>query len=63
MLAGMHLYNSNKAKRNDILGQVAAEEMEYVLPVHCTGIHAICDLKLLMGDRCIPTGVGDKFNF
>ncbi|MEL7655488.1 MAG: MBL fold metallo-hydrolase, partial [Bacillota bacterium] len=62
-LAGMHLYNSNKEIRNDILGQVAAEEMDFVLPVHCTGIHAICELKLLMGDRCIPAGAGDRFIF
>ena len=63
LLAGMHLYNSDRETRDGVLEQVAAEEMDYVLPVHCTGIRAICDLKLLMGDRCIPAGVGDCFVF
>lgn len=62
-LAGMHLYNANSETRNMILEQVAAEEIDYILPVHCTGILAICDLRQLMGARCIPAGVGDKFNF
>ncbi len=62
-LAGMHLYHSNKEVRTHILKQVAAEEMEYVLPVHCTGIQAICDLKFLIGERCIPAGAGDCFEF
>jgi len=62
-LAGMHLYNSSIYTRNMILGQVAAEEMAYILPVHCTGILAICDLRHLMGERCIPAGAGDQFNF
>ena len=63
LLAGMHLYNANKEMRSEILGQVAAEEMDYILPVHCTGIHAICDLRQLMGDRCIPAGTGDILEF
>lgn len=62
-LAGMHLYNANSETRNRILGQVAAEDMDYILPVHCTGILAICDLRQLMGERCIPAGAGDKYNF
>ena len=63
ILAGMHLYNANSETSNMILGQVAAEDMSYILPVHCTGILAICDLRQLMGERCIPAGAGDKYNF
>lgn len=62
-LAGMHLYNTDADKRIAILKQVAKEEMDYVLPVHCTGIHAICDAKHIMGDRCILAGAGDQFVF
>lgn len=62
-LAGMHLYNSDAETRGRILKQVAAEDMEYILPVHCTGIHAICDLKQMLGDRCIPVGAGDILEF
>lgn len=63
LLAGMHLYHSLKEERGEVLKKVAAEEMDYILPVHCTGIDAICELKLLMGERCIPAGAGDLFCF
>lgn len=63
LLAGMHLYQSSAGIRTEILTQVAAEEIDYILPVHCTGIHAICDLKIMMGERCIPAGAGDIFDF
>lgn len=63
LLAGMHLYNTEADKRKVILEQVAAEEMDYVLPVHCTGIHAICEAKQIIGNRCVPAGAGDQFVF
>jgi 7,8-dihydropterin-6-yl-methyl-4-(beta-D-ribofuranosyl)aminobenzene 5'-phosphate synthase len=63
LLAGMHLYQSSAATRREILTQIAAEKVDYILPVHCTGIQAICDLKLSMGEHCIPAGAGDQFDF
>lgn len=59
LLAGMHLYNSSAIMRKKVLEQAAAEKIDYILPVHCTGILAICDLRQLMGERCIPAGAGD----
>lgn len=59
LLAGMHLYHTETDALDLILDQVAAEKMEYVIPVHCTGMEGICGLKLRMGSRCIPSGVGD----
>jgi 7,8-dihydropterin-6-yl-methyl-4-(beta-D-ribofuranosyl)aminobenzene 5'-phosphate synthase len=63
LLAGMHLYQSDAETRRGILTQIAAYEIGHILPVHCTGIHAICDLTIMIGDRCIPAGVGDIFEF
>lgn len=63
LLAGMHLYQSDAATRQEILTQIAEEEIDYILPVHCTGNQAICDLKLMIGERCIPAGAGDQFDF
>ena len=63
LLAGMHLYHADAAARKAVLERIAAENMNYILPVHCTGIHAICDLKLMIGERCIPAGTGDRFEF
>ncbi|QOX63275.1 MBL fold metallo-hydrolase [Anoxybacterium hadale] len=63
LLAGMHLYHTKGDDLNQILDQIAAEEMEYVIPVHCTGMEGICGLKLRLGSRCIPAGVGDQLIF
>lgn len=63
LLAGMHLYNSGALTRKSILEQLAAEAMDYVLPVHCTGIYAISEARMLMGERCIPAGAGDQYFF
>ena len=62
-LAGMHLYHSDEEERSAVLKQVAEEEVEYVLPVHCTGIQAICEFKQVFKDRCIPAGAGDELEF
>lgn len=63
LLAGMHLYNTGKERRSQMLEQIVAEEIGFILPVHCTGINAICDLRQLIGDRCIPVGTGDVLEF
>ncbi len=63
LLAGMHLYNADKNTRQAILERLAEEKMDYVLPVHCTGIYAICEAKNIMGERCFPAGAGDRFDF
>lgn len=61
LIAGMHLYNSNKEVRNEIITQLMAEDIGFVIPVHCTGIDAICDIKILFGDKCIVAGAGDTY--
>lgn len=63
LLAGMHLYQTNAVTRRRILEQIAAEGIDHILPVHCTGIGAVIDLKNLMGEKCIPAGAGDVFDF
>ena len=35
--------------------------MDKVLPVHCTGIDAICELKLMLGDKCMVATAGDEY--
>ena len=36
--------------RNKVVGQIVDEEIDIVMPVHCTGINAICDLKTALND-------------
>jgi len=59
LIAGLHLYHSGKDAKSRVYRQIAEEDMDVVIPVHCTGIHAICDLRNMLGEKCIPAGAGD----
>ncbi len=61
-VAGMHLFNSSDAERAQVVEEIAAENLDLVMPVHCTGIKAICDLKTKLGDKCVAATAGDSFN-
>ncbi len=62
LVAGMHLYSASAEDRKYVVEQMAAEGLDKVMPVHCTGIKAICDLKTKLGDACIVATAGDVFN-
>lgn len=61
LVAGMHLYNAGYEDRTRVTGEIARENMDCVVPVHCTGIEAVCDLKKRLGDRCIVATAGDGY--
>ena len=63
LIAGMHLYSADKAVRERVVNEILKEKIEMVMPVHCTGIKAICDLKVAMGERCIVATAGDSYEF
>lgn len=58
LVAGMHLYSASDDDRKYVVQQIAAEGLDKVMPVHCTGIKAICDLKSMLGDSCIVATAG-----
>lgn len=61
LVAGMHLYSATDEDRARVVEEIAAENMDCVMPVHCTGIKAICDLKTRLGDKCIVATAGDEY--
>lgn len=61
LVAGMHLYSASEEDRQRVIEQVEAEKLDMVIPVHCTGIKAICELKTRLGDSCIAATAGDVF--
>ena len=61
LVAGMHLYSAADEVRENVVKRVAAEAPECVMPVHCTGIKAICDLRSMLGDACIVATAGDSY--
>lgn len=63
LVAGMHLYSADEEMRNKVVGQILEEEIDTVMPVHCTGINAICDLKTALGDNCVVATTGTKYGY
>ena len=61
LVAGMHLYSAADEVRKNVVERVAAEAPDCVMPVHCTGIKAICDLRSMLGDACIVATAGDSY--
>ncbi|MDO4745547.1 MAG: MBL fold metallo-hydrolase [Bacillota bacterium] len=62
LVAGMHLYSATEEDRKYVVDQMEAEGLDKVMPVHCTGIKAICDLKTRLGDACTVAVAGDVYN-
>lgn len=63
LAAGMHLYSASKEVRERAAAQLLAEDLDLVMPVHCTGIDAICDLKQALGDKCIAATAGSGYGY
>ena len=61
LVAGMHLYSASEEDRKAVVDQMVAEGLDKVMPVHCTGIKAICDLKTRLGDACVVATAGDVY--
>lgn len=58
--AGLHLYNTTAIERQPYISRLVDEQVNRLIPVHCTGMGAICDLKTALGDQCQLMGVGDS---
>lgn len=63
LVAGMHLMWADETMRKKVVDQIVKEDIDQVMPVHCTGINAICDLKMAIGDKCIVPAAGEKYGY
>lgn len=61
-IGGLHLYNCGKGEREDVIKQLTAEDVEKIIPLHCTGIEGVCDVRNRFGDKCIIATAGDSFD-
>lgn len=59
LVAGMHLYHASKETIAKVVNRLNEEELDVLIPLHCTGMRAICQLKNMLGERCILAGAGD----
>ena len=60
-IAGMHLFNSDDAKIASVLSRLKEKPPEKIIPVHCTGVRALCKCMETFGDRCVIAMTGDWF--
>lgn len=52
LVAGMHLYALTPEKRGQIIDCLADMDLDYVAPLHCTGMDAIVEMRVKLGDKC-----------
>jgi len=60
LVAGMHLDNVSPLCLQMTIQHMIDLEIQKVIPLHCTGIFAICEMKRFLGDRCLPLCAGDS---
>ncbi|NMB12603.1 MAG: MBL fold metallo-hydrolase [Firmicutes bacterium] len=60
LVAGMHLENAEPERVNVTIRQMLDLNIRRVIPLHCTGIVAITEMKRLLGDRCLMLCAGDS---
>ena len=60
LTAGMHLEHVSQLRLQMTIQHMIDLDIQKVIPLHCTGIFAICEMKRFLGDRCLPLCAGDS---
>ena len=60
LVAGMHLQSVETERLKATINYLVNSGIQNIIPLHCTGIQAICDLKNALKDRCQIFAVGDN---
>ena len=62
VLAGMHLKEASAARINETILRLEAKSIDLLIPMHCTGLAAICRMSRDMGETCRPMCVGQTID-
>ncbi len=60
LAAGMHLDNASPIRLQMTIQRMLDLDLKKVVPLHCTGILAISEMKRYFGSRCFPLCAGDS---
>lgn len=63
IFGGFHLFLSQMDLLLNAVDRIATLDVEYFMPVHCTGLKATFRMKELLGNRCLVLNAGDKLYF
>lgn len=61
VVGGMHLQNANPQYVQNTIQYFKDLNIQKVIPLHCTGLMAIAEIKKQLGDRCLLLNAGDSF--
>lgn len=59
LVAGMHLGTAAPSRIEMTIGHMAAMKIQKIVPLHCTGITAICEMKRCLKEHCFIQFTGD----
>lgn len=59
LAAGMHLDSASPLRVQMTISHLQEMGVEKIIPLHCTGIFAICEMRRFLGSRCLPFCAGD----
>jgi len=62
-IAGMHLIETSQEEREKALNELLKQKIKVIVPAHCTGLAAICELKSSMGHMCAVASAGNQYLF
>lgn len=60
LVAGMHLDETEPLRLKLTIQKMLELDLKRIIPLHCTGIFAIAEMKHLLGSRCFPLCAGDS---
>lgn len=61
LVAGMHLRDAGTERLKATADYLSNSEIQQIIPLHCTGVQATCELKRELKDKCQICAVGDCF--
>ncbi|MFZ7120869.1 MAG: MBL fold metallo-hydrolase [Eubacteriaceae bacterium] len=60
LVAGMHLAGVDSMRLQKTIEYIKDMNINMVVPLHCTGAKAMCEMKRILGKGCYPLSTGDE---
>lgn len=63
IIGGMHLWNIESSRLEATIQQFIELGVKMILPLHCTGLPAVCEMKKVLQERITTFVCGDEIVF
>ena len=63
LIAGMHMFPLPSQRQDEIIDAMMKLDVDWLVPLHCTGMEAILKMKARKGDKCILATSGKSYEF